>query len=162
MFALASPVAFSLLIGVGSYGAERIAEESRAAFSVSPPLLEAEGLVDACAAVLVVGVTIGVGSCGEWRSRGCADWVTGAPFAVGFGTTLPAPPPDAILPWTMGFRPDAPFPPVEAVDRAVEVNAVAAFVAAEALPRNDELPVAVLTALFAALRLAIPTSPPLK
>ena len=96
--------ALSLLIGVGSYGAERTAvEESGEAFSVSPPLLEAEGLVDACAAVLVVGVTIGGGSCGEWRSRGCTDWVAGAPFAVGFWTVFPAPAPGAILPWTMGF-----------------------------------------------------------
>ena len=96
--------ALSLLIGVGSYGAERTAvEESGEAFSVSPPLLKAEGLVDACAAVLVVGVTIGGGSCGEWKSRGCADWVAGDPFAVGFETALPALPPGTVLPWTMGF-----------------------------------------------------------
>ena len=93
--------ALSLLIGVGSYGAERTAvEESGEAFSVSPPLLKAEGLVDACAAVLVVGVTIGGGSFGKWRSRGCADWGASAPFAVGFGTGLFAP--GSIFPWTMG------------------------------------------------------------
>ena len=104
MSVMTSPAAFSLLIGVGSYGAERTAvEESGEAFSVSPPLLKAEGLVDACAAVLVVGVTIGGGSCGEWKSRGCADWVAGDPFAVGFETALPALPPGTVLPWTMGF-----------------------------------------------------------
>ena len=104
MFALPSPAAFSLLIGLGSYGEERTAaEESGTALSASPPLLDAEGLVDACATVLVVGVTIGGGSCGEWRFCGCADWVAGAPFAVGFETALPALPPGAVLPWTMGF-----------------------------------------------------------